>query len=264
MSDRTERFQVAGMPIVQLRVPVGSVRFADGPEGEVVVRLHGSESTLSRYRIEQTGDLIEIGPEPGPRIGLAGVDVVVESGTAPEIRARLASADVSAVREVTDLQVDAASGDVRADRITGSATVRSASGDVRFGSVDGFLKVSIASGDVLAGVAKGGVDVKSASGDVRIKIAEGGVKVKTASGDVSVGTLRSGDFDAKSLSGGVALGIPPGRVLEVSLDTATGKVSTDFTVEAGDGVSTGPGEGVSIVKVRSVSGDISLRPAETA
>jgi DUF4097 and DUF4098 domain-containing protein YvlB len=210
--------------------------------------------------VEQIGDLVEIEPEPGSRFGLSEVDVVVESGGAPQVRARLASADLTLDREVTDLQVGSASGDVRAGRVSGSASVRMAAGDIRLESVGGLLSVSVGSGDVVVGEALGGADIMSASGDVRIATAGGGVKLKTASGDMLVGNLRSGDFEARSLSGDVVLGVPSGRVLDVSLDSTAGRVSTDFPVQSGAG--DGSAGGVSLVKVRTLSGDVVLRPAE--
>jgi DUF4097 and DUF4098 domain-containing protein YvlB len=130
--------------------------------------------------------------------------------------------------------------------------------------VDGSLKIAIASGDVTAGAVLGGTDVKSASGDLRIKIAATGVKAKTASGDITVGTLRSGDLDATCISGDVTVGIPEGRTVDVRLDSLTGRVSTEFPVRH-DAEVDAPDDGdVSTIKIRAMSGDINLRPAETA
>ncbi|MCB2224753.1 MAG: DUF4097 domain-containing protein [Actinobacteria bacterium] len=261
MRDRTERFEIEGTPVLQLRIGSGSVRLTEGEAGAVTVRLSGSQSALDRYRIEQAGDVVEIGPEPGARTGLAAVKVIVESGAPAEVRARLGSCDFTAVAPLAALQVDAGSGDIRVDRVDGEVTVRSASGDLRIGSADGIIKVTSASGDLHVGAAKGGADLKTASGDMRFKIADGGIKVKSASGDVVVENLREGDLDAKMLSGDVTVGVPTGRTLEVKLDAVSGKVVTQFPVtdgaeDDGDGV-----ERISRITVKTVSGDILLRPA---
>ena len=266
MSERVERFEISGMPVIHARVPSGRLQFVEGTEGEVVVTLRGSESALARYRVEQTGDLIEISPEAGKHFSISGVRIAVEVGRPPEVKARLASCDLSATCEIADLHVDTASGDVRAERVSGDAAIRSASGDTRIASVGGRLKVSAASGDVFAGVIEGGADLKTASGDVKIKTAGGGIKAKCASGDVSVRSLATGDFDAKTLSGDVFVGIPPGRTLEVDLDTVSGKVRTSFSVDKGSDQptedSTPADGGVARVKVRAVSGDVRLGRAE--
>jgi len=266
MSERVERFEISGTPVIQAKVPAGRLQFVEGAEGEVVVTLRGSESALARYRVEQTGDLIEIAPETGKRISMSGVRITVESGTPPEVKAKLASCDLSATHEITDLLVDTASGDVRAERVEGDAVIRSASGDIRIASIGGILRVIAASGDVLAGVVEGGADLKTASGDVKIKTAGGGIKVKCASGDVSVRSLATGDFDAKTLSGDVSVGIPPGRTLEVDLDTVSGKVRTSFSVDKGSDQptedSTPADGGVARIKVRAVSGNVTLGRAE--
>lgn len=260
MSERIERFVVDGTPEIAVRLAAGSVRFEEGSGNEVVVRLEGKDTALERYRIEQSSDLIQIQPESGNRISSPKIRITVTTGTPPEVRAKISSGDVVAPGELADLQVDTASGDVRVDRVSGDVAARSASGDLTIGSVGGYLKASLASGDVQIGVVKGGADLKTASGDVKIKIAEGGVKAKSASGDVVIGSLREGDFDAKSLSGDVIVGIPPGRSLEVSLDAVSGKVSTEFPVDPEGGGPAGEG-GLSIVSIKTVSGDVILRPA---
>jgi DUF4097 and DUF4098 domain-containing protein YvlB len=260
MSERTERFSLDGTPTVQVKVASGSIRFVDGDAGEVVVTLIGKDSAIERYRVEQSADLITIELESGSHFSSGKVRIEVATGSAPEVRAKVSSGDLIAPGELADLQVDTASGDVRVDRIAGDVAARSASGDIRVGSVDGLVKATLASGDVQIGVAKGGGDFKTASGDIRIKIGEGGIKAKSASGDVFIGNLRSGDFDAKSLSGDVTLGIPSGRTLEVNLRAVSGKVTTDFPVEQGGSDDDSDG-GVSIIGIKTVSGDITLRPA---
>jgi len=267
MSEQVQRFEISGTPAIQAKVPSGRLQFAEGARGEVVVTLRGSSSALARYQVEQAGDLIEISPETGKHFSMSGVRVTVEVGTPPEVKARLASCDLSATCEIAELHVDTASGDVRAERVSGDAVIRSASGDVRMGSVGGILKVTAASGDVSAGAVEGGADIKTASGDVKIGSARGGLKAKCASGDVTVKNLTAGDFDAKTISGDVFVGIPRGRTLEVSLDTFSGKVRTGFDVDKGgdkDAESTSADGGVSTVKVKAVSGDVTLGRAKNS
>jgi len=264
MTERIERFQVGGSPTVQVRLPVGSIRFIDGAEGEVLVRLRGRDATASRVRVEQTGDDIEIYLEPGRIIGLAGVEVIVEAGTAPAVRARLGSGDLSAGCDLAELQVDTASGDINVGRIAGDATVRSASGDIRIGSVGGRFQAASASGDVRVGRVDGAADAKTASGEIRIERARRGLKAKSASGDITVGALDGGDVDAKALSGDVAIGVPPGRTLEVNLDSVAGKVTTGFEVSQSGSGGEDDGGGVSTITVRTISGDIQIGAARGA
>ncbi|MBU1226711.1 MAG: DUF4097 domain-containing protein [Actinobacteria bacterium] len=259
MSERIERFEIAGTPAIQVRVASGAVRLTEGDAGKVVVHLDGKDSEIERYRVEQIGDLVQIEPEGGWRMVNPSIRITIETGVPPEVRVKSASGEVTATGELAHLQVDTASGSVRVDRVSGDASIRSASGDVKIGSVEGFLKATVASGDVQAGVVKGGADLKLASGDAKITIAEGGIKMKSASGDLLVGNLRDGDFEAKSLSGDVTVGIPAGRTLEVRLDALSGKLTTEFPVRqdrddhAADG-------GVSIISIKTISGDVTLRP----
>ena len=62
---------------------------------------------------------------------------------------------------------------------------------------------------------------------------------------------EGGDFECNSTSGDVRIGLPPGRTLDVDLNTLSGGIRSDFSPEDGDGAT-------ARLRAKTVSGDITL------
>ena len=255
MSERIELFAIEGPPRVFLRLPAGEARVLSGEEGVVEVHMSGRNSALERFEVALRGDQVVIEPETG-RIGRwSGIDVEIRVGAGADIHARLAAGDVDITTAIETLAVEAGAGDVETTTIAGDARIKTASGDISADSVGGRLDVVAASGDVRIGRVGGDVSVKTASGDIRIDEVEGSVSVHSASGDIDVPRFLGDQFEAKTLSGDVRLGVTSGRTFSVDLSSLSGDVLTDFPVSA-DG-----GGGAARLAVKSMSGDIVVRPA---
>lgn len=250
---REERYPVVGTPRVSVRLPLGGARVVEGTPGEITVVLEGREPTIERFIVEMRGDELVVEPERSAAIRWSAVDLTIRIGEPGEIRARLTSADLKSTTPLASLHVESASGDVTAGDILGDATIHSASGEVRLGRVGGRLDTAAASGDIHAEAAAGGASIKSASGDVHLGEGLGEVIVKSASGDVTVGRFDGSWLDVKSLSGDVTVGVTSGRRFEVSFQTLSGEVRTDFPVASG-------GDGATArLTVKTVSGDIVIQ-----
>ena len=258
MSERTERFEIAGRPRLVLRVPTGEIRVVAGRPGEAVVRCRGGERHLSRIVIVREGDTINVGPEGGGLGHWPSLDVEVAVGAAPDVRARFGSTDVDLRTAVHSVEVGGASGDVQVGEVEDSLTVRLASGDLAAEAVGGRVDVVTASGDVRVRQAGGPVEVKTASGDIALGTVEGDCATRTASGQVAVAHFNGSRFEAKTMSGDVRIGVPSGRRYSLSLQTFSGDMRTDFPVsgEAGGAPSR--------IVVTSVSGDIRIAAAGKA
>lgn len=256
MSERVEGFEVAGTPVLRIRMVAGTLRVAEGEPGRLSVCLQGDDRMIDHFRIHQRGDTVLVEPDPGRRGRWSRLSVTVESGNPVDLRARVGSCDVLADYPLASLQVEAASGEVGAQRVVGEVRVRAASGAVRLGAVEGDLRVTVVSGDVRVDEAAGDVDITTASGDIEVGGITGGeARFRSASGDVRIGSFERGDLAAKTLSGDVAVAIPPGRTLEVDLDSLSGRVRTEFPVS--DTAEGSPGR----LAVKSLSGDVVLRSA---
>jgi hypothetical protein len=255
MSEREERFEIAGPPRLVVRLPAGSVRLVAGRPGEVVVRCRGAERHLNRLRIEKEGEKVSIGPEEAGFGHWPSVDVEVAVGAPPEVRARFGSAELAAEIDIHSADVAGASGNVTAGVVAGTLTVRLASGDLEVGSVGGRAELATASGRVRLRRAGGPVEVKTASGDIILGEVAGDCAARTASGRVLVSRFDGSHLQAKTVSGDVRVGVPAGRRYALSLQTLSGDVSTEFPVS---------GEAAAAparLVVTSVSGDIRIGAA---
>jgi DUF4097 and DUF4098 domain-containing protein YvlB len=259
MSERVERFEIDGRPNVSLRLPGADIRVVPSIDGAVVIRLSGSERDIERFRVEQNGRhvSVESDRERGFRIRLSSLDVEIAVPDGAELSVRLASGELRVEPELSSLSVDTASGDVAVEgNVTGDLSLKLASGDVRAHDVEGRVEASLASGGIVVRRIGGDCRIVAASGDVRVGRIDGRASFKSASGDVHVDRFGGDQFDAKSMSGDVVIGVPPGRRFEVSFKTLSGDVRTDFPVSA---ESSG---GTARLAVTSMSGDITVKAVD--
>lgn len=255
MSDaRRESFEVDGTTRVGLNLPSGKVVFLPGGPETVEVTVEGRQA--DEFVVEKVGGRILLRTPESARSRWDSFDLTVRMPAGCELEVRAASTDVRAEVELGSLRVDVASGDVVAGQVEGDATIQSASGDVEIGGVSGDLAVNTASGDVRVGEVRGRGALNSASGDVRVGEALAALAVSSQSGDLEVGRYGGGDLECGSTSGDVRIGLPPGRDLDVDIDTISGEIRSDFPPEEGHGAT-------ARLRVKTVSGDVTLfRAAE--
>jgi hypothetical protein len=166
------------------------------------------------------------------------------------------------------VEVTTVSAGVVAAGLTARTTLRSASGDITLDDMSGT------------------VDVNTASGDLDLRDIAGSLNYTSVSGELAVAGGRVADFTAKSgsgqlladvdvdpaarvrlasVSGDVALRIPAETSARVEVRTATGKISSDFTLEDQNrpgfsqvGGSIGNGIDPATVSTTTVSGAVTL------
>jgi DUF4097 and DUF4098 domain-containing protein YvlB len=185
-------------------------------------------------------------------------------GTVGDVDIALPSADVSAQAVSGSLGVKTASGDLDVSTVDGPVKVRSVSGDVSIDTMNDDASLTLVSGDVSISTANNHVDVTSVSGDVTITDAGAGATVKSTSGDVTVRRAWTGSVRVATVSGDVAVGIPPGRGVSVDARSMSGDLSSEIDLDGDRG---GEQSDAPVVRVtaHSVSGDVEiLRAAATA
>jgi len=255
MSERTERFEVTGMPRLAVRLPAGGVRVVAGAPGEVVVRARGAEADLGRLTITGRGEAVTVEVERSGWGRWAPIDVEIAVGAPAEVRARLASGGLVLDTPVREVDLSSASGRATAGVVEGRFVARLASGDLTVAAA-GSIDVVTASGNVRVAQVRGDAGVKTASGDVTLGVVAGDLTVRTASGDLVVSRLDGSRLHAKTVSGDVRVGVPAGRRYSISLQSLSGDVQTDFPVggEAGGAPAR--------LQAESISGDIRISAAE--
>lgn len=246
---RRETFDVVGRPRIELNLPSGGAVFLSGEQGKVEVQVEGRHA--EEFVVEQLGGRIVLRTPGGWASRWDSFDVRVRVPAGADLEVRAASADVGVEVDLGSLSASLASGDLRAQKVEGNAAVETASGDVELGGVGGHLAVSTASGDVRLGETGGPAAVNTASGEARLGSVLGALAISTQSGDCEVGHYAGDDLECNSTSGDVRIGLPPGRDLDVDLNTISGDIRSDFSPEGGDGT-------IARLRVKTVSGDIAL------
>jgi len=188
------------------------------------------------------------------------LNITVKMPAQSMLGVKTASANVTCTGVYADAVVHTASGDVFIDRVMKDLSINTASGDVRAGWVGGSARIHSASGDLVIQHAAKDVDAASASGNIEIARADRGVRAKTASGDVKVGVAFADEIRAHTASGDVSVGVAAGTGVWLDLNTASGRTTSDLNMHGGSD----PVSGATLrVKVRTASGDISLRRVAT-
>ncbi|HEU5417998.1 MAG TPA: DUF4097 family beta strand repeat-containing protein, partial [Streptosporangiaceae bacterium] len=178
-----------------INLPAGSVAVSgeatDVTTVELVASRHGrdAEQLIAEVRVEFTDGRLEIvQPKTSGflRISSTGLDLTVKVPAGSRCTARTASADLSCVGELAELDARTASGDVTAGLVTGQLEITTASGDVFVEKAGAAAGVNTASGDIQLRRADGEVTATTASGDVSIGQPGGSVRASTASGDIVI------------------------------------------------------------------------------
>jgi len=196
-----------------------------------------------------------------------GSDVKLLTGSAAmEITGRIhsadlasASGDITADDVVDDVVAKTASGDVTLGAVGGDLRVHSASGDLRCSSVAGSAVFATASGDLEVGAARDRVEVKATSGNVRLGELSHGARIVNVSGNVRILALGEGTLHVRSVSGDVSVGVVSGVALHVDVETLSGAVRSDFSLD--DAPSRGSAGALVDLSVRSVSGNVEIERA---
>lgn len=208
-------------------------------------------------------------PSRSSRNGEAMLDVRVPKQSDVEISSVSADLDASGVLGAQRLKT--VSGNIRAELAAASLESKTVSGDVKLSgrSQAADVRVTTVSGNVSLDRGAGDVDATTVSGDLRLELEPArSVRMHTTSGDlVFRGKLaRSAVLEAETISGDVTLeaGAESGYEYEAAsfsgdLDNCFGeRVQNTSRHGPGTRLSGTVGPGQARVRVRSMSGDISL------
>jgi hypothetical protein len=143
-----------------------------------------------------------------------------------------------------------------------------ASGDIQVEGIDSNIHVNTASGDLTVTNSHGDIKANTASGDVLVRNVSGQVSANSASGDVEVQIARlegNDNLSFNTASGNVNVRMPGELDADVSMTTATGKITTDFPIEVkrheygpGSTAKGRIGNGMRQIRLASATGDVSL------
>jgi hypothetical protein len=201
------------------------VRISAMTDGDTRLRFDANASRITlevdhegnRGRHNNRGDARYIVSVPrGVRLELEAVSGDVKAtGSQGEINAGSVSGDVEVANGVREVSVESVSGSVRATQINGNLRAESVSGSVRAETVSGSVEASTVSGRIfLTGIQSRDVRTETVSGNI------------IYTGSIDAG----GRYDFESHSGTIQLTIPRTAGANVSVETFSGDISTDFAV----------------------------------
>lgn len=239
---------------------------------------------LDEIHLEITGGEASITAAPVParleidRIKGGPVEVLCEHGVLRVMHRqrrlvrRRGGSEVCVVRLVVPpgarTNIAAVGATVVVSGLEGAVGVRTVSGRVYLHDVGGDLEVTTVSGDIEAVRLRGRVVARTVSGDLTAnEVRCPSVEAHSVSGDfvVDSATPPTGVYAFKTVSGGVALRMPPEPGVDVQLRSVSGRVTSTFDLRPGrehgscsSGDIAGAGGGPARIEVRTVSGRVAL------
>ena len=267
-----KRFVVEGMPRLRVRNVSGETNIHVGDAGQVQVvarkRVKGGSADRAKRLLEN----VEV------RIEQRGNDIFVEPHLYEQERSWLemfrgkrfrVDFDITVPRECA-VDAQTVSGDMEVQGTRGPMRVESVSGDVSIGDAQGPMRVKSVSGDVEVTDYVGILEGSAVSGDVSIRGRVRSCELHTVSGDISVDLdpdPSGRESRLKTISGDVEIGLIAASCT-CDYHTASGDLECDEPAriirEGRKDRMVIIGEGAGRLHVKTVSGDLTIKPASSS
>src|SRR5256714_2204827 len=265
-------FTVDGMPRLRVQNISGETAIRVGESGQVRVVARKRVKGGSAERAKRLLETVE------PRIEQKGNGMFVEPHLYEQERSWLdlfrgkrfrVDFEITVPRE-TAVNAQTVSGDLDLNGTRGPTRMESVSGDVNIADVQGPMRLKSVSGDVQCTDYVGAVEGSSVSGDVDIRGRVRACELHTVSGDISVDLEpEAGGRESrlKTISGDVEVGLLTASCV-CDYHTASGDLECEepprIIREGRKDRTIIIGEGRSHLTVKTVSGDLTIRPASSS
>jgi hypothetical protein len=283
-ADRTMSFETPRPAKLRIGIPAGRITVT--AEETAVTRIDltaPSGDANAREWIEQA-EIVQLGDEivvRGPKLRFSlfnfwsgSIEAIVHAPTGSEatlsigagrvetigrmgaVRANTGAGNVH-VAECADAHAHTGAGNIDIVAITGSVEAKTGAGTVRIGKVGVNAEINTAAGNARIEEIVGAARMKTAHGNIEIGSAGDSLEAFTASGNVRVGRADHGYVRARSVSGGVSVGVANGVAALLDLSTVSGRVRSDLES------SSAPSDGEKRIELvlSTVSGNVSVARA---
>lgn len=252
----------------------GSVRVEAHESAEV--RVTGTiDDEVEDVRVEsRAGDVsIEVVLPRRVRGGRGDADLVVRVPAGADLEVETVSASIEVTGTRGDLELESVSGDVSIRDAKGEAAVSSVSGTIELIGIAGEIEAESVSGTVMVAPSGAPVSVETTSG--RIRIEEGKLTTlscTSVSGEIEVRIAgekgAAPEIELENFSGGIVLEVPESLGAELSVETFSGSIETEFggrvrheKMGPGASLEESWGDGSARITLSTFSGSVDVRKA---
>jgi len=222
---------------------------------EIVVR--GPKLRFSLFNI--WGGSIEatvnapLGSDAALAIGAGRVETI---GRLAVVRANTGAGNVH-IAECAEAHAHSGAGNIDIAAVTGSVEAKTGAGKVRIGKVGANADITTAAGKTRIEEIVGAARMKTAHGDIEIGAAGDSLDAFTSSGSIRVTRADHGYVRARTVSGGVSVGVANGVAAHLDLSTVSGRVRSELEAS---GAPTDGEQRIELV-LSTVSGNVSVARA---
>ncbi len=283
-ADRTMSFDTPQPAKLRVGLPFGRISIVAEETGVTRVDLSAPNGDANAREWIEQAEIVQLGEEivvRGPRLRFSlfnlwggsieaivhaplGSDATLSIGAGRvETTGRLASVRASTgagnvhVAECADAHANTGSGNIDIAAVTGSVDAKTGAGTVRIGKVGANAEIVTAAGNARIEEIAGAARMKTAHGNIEVGAAGDSLEAFTASGNVRVTRADHGYVRARTVSGGVSVGVANGVAALLDLHTVSGRVRSELEA------SSAPADGEKRIELvlSTVSGNVSVARA---
>jgi hypothetical protein len=194
-----------------------------------------------------------LGSDASLSIGAGRVETVGRMGS---VRAHTGAGNVH-VAECAEANTHTGAGNIDIAAVSGSVEAKTGAGTVRIGKVGANAEISTAAGNTHIDAFVGTARLKTAHGNIEVGSVGDSLDAFTSSGNVRVARADHGYVRARTVSGGVSVGVASGVAALLDLHTVSGRVRSELEASGA------PADGEKRVELvlSTVSGNVSVARA---
>lgn len=222
---------------------------------EIVVR--GPKLRFSLFNI--WGGSIEavvrapLGSDATLSIGAGRIETI---GRLASVRAHTGAGNVH-VAECAEAHANTGAGNIEIAAVSASVEAKTGAGNVKIGKVGANAEITTAAGNTRIEEIYGSARMKTAHGNIEVGAAGDSLDAFTSSGNVRITRADHGYVRARTVSGGVSVGVASGVAALLDLSTVSGRVRSELDAAGA------PAEGERRIELvlSTVSGNVSVARA---
>lgn len=283
-ADRTMSFETPQPAKLRISLPCGRITVAASETAVTRIDLAAPNGDANARDWIAQADIVQLGDEitvRGPKLRLSlfnmwggsieaqisaplgsdanlsiGAGRVETVGRMAAVHAHTGAGSVH-VAECTEAHAHTGAGNIDIAAVTGSVEAKTGAGKVRIGKVGADADIITAAGNTRIEEIAGAARMKTAHGDIEIGAAGDSLDAFTSSGSIRVSRADHGYVRARTVSGGVSVGVANGVAAHLDLSTVSGRVRSEL--EASDA----PADGEQRIELvlSTVSGNVSVARA---